>query len=95
MKTETILNFFVAMRNQTEQQRDWEKQIGEKTRNGKRYNKNEPTSTKYTFGYIGNFERWGDDRLLILWDGLKNSVWKCAAVDMTENDFNRAMKILS
>lgn len=83
MKTETILNFFVAMRNQTEQQRDWEKQIGEKTRNG------------YTFGYIGNFERWGDDRLLILWDGLKNSVWKCAAVDMTENDFNRAMKILS
>ena len=45
-----------------------------------------------TFGYIGNFERWGDDRLLMIWvkedkmrerNGNQRCLWRCPAKDLT------------
>jgi len=44
-----------------------------------------------TFGYIGNFERWGDDRKLFIWideegmrlkNGNQASLWECEARDL-------------
>ena len=44
-----------------------------------------------TFGYIGNFERWGDDRLLMIWvnedkmrerNGNQRCLWRCPAKDL-------------
>ena len=44
-----------------------------------------------TFGYIGNFERWGDDRKLFIWideegmrlkNGNQASLWECVARDL-------------
>ena len=43
------------------------------------------------FGYIGNFERWGDDRLLMIWvdedkmrerNGNQRCLWRCPAKDL-------------
>ena len=48
-----------------------------------------------TFGYIGNFERWGDDRLLMIWineemmrerNGNRRCLWRCPAKDLTANE---------
>lgn len=40
-----------------------------------------------TFGYIGNFESWGDDRLLIIWIqdpyGYDKKLWECKATSLT------------
>jgi len=40
-----------------------------------------------TFGYIGNFESWGDDRLLIIWIqdpyGANKKLWECKAKSLT------------
>ena len=44
-----------------------------------------------TFGYIGNFERWGDDRKLFIWideddmrerNGNHANLWECVARDL-------------
>ena len=42
-----------------------------------------------TFGYIGNFERWGDDRMLFLWisnqrheNGNQKDIWSCNAREL-------------
>jgi len=41
-----------------------------------------------TFGYIGNFESWGDDRKLFIWvDGMDRgvnqlSIWECPATSL-------------
>ena len=44
-----------------------------------------------TFGYIGNFESWGDDRKLFIWidedemrekNGNQASLWECVARDL-------------
>jgi len=48
-----------------------------------------------TFGYIGNFERWGDDRKLFIWideddmrekNGNSASLWECVARDLNVKD---------
>ena len=48
-----------------------------------------------TFGYIGNFERWGDDRLLMIWvkedemrerNGNQRCLWRCPAKDLTASE---------
>jgi|TARA_B100000029_G_C17062690_1_gene773751 hypothetical protein len=48
-----------------------------------------------TFGYIGNFERWGDDRKLFIWineddmrakNGNQASLWECEARDLNVKD---------
>lgn len=48
-----------------------------------------------TFGYIGNFERWGDDRKLFIWineddmrakNGNQASLWECVARDLNVKD---------
>ena len=48
-----------------------------------------------TFGYIGNFERWGDDRKLFIWinedemrekNGNSASLWECEARDLNVKD---------
>lgn len=51
-----------------------------------------------TFGYIGNFERWGDDRRLFIWvDYLKETngntahIWNCPANDLTIRAFSNAL----
>jgi len=47
----------------------------------------------FTFGYIGNFESWGDDRKLMIWkDNVR--VWEAEAKGINEKDLDRAMKIL-
>ena len=47
-----------------------------------------------TFGYIGNFERWGDDRKLFIWinedemrekNGNHANLWECVARDLDVN----------
>lgn len=50
-----------------------------------------------TFGYIGNFERWGDDRSLRIWvkglwekNGNQTGIWAADAVRLTFDDFVRA-----
>ena len=44
-----------------------------------------------TFGYIGNFESWGDDRKLFIWinedemrekNGNQANLWECVARDL-------------
>jgi hypothetical protein len=56
-----------------------------------------------TFGYIGNFERWGDDRLLIIWvnedkmrekNGNQRSLWRCAATDLDTKEAIRAFAVV-
>ena len=48
-----------------------------------------------SFGYIGNFERWGDDRLLMIWineemmrerNGNRRCLWRCPAKDRTASE---------
>ena len=48
-----------------------------------------------TFGYIGNFESWGDDRKLFIWineddmrakNGNQASLWECEARDLNVKD---------
>ena len=48
-----------------------------------------------TFGYIGNFERWGDDRKLFIWineddmrakNGNQASLWEFVARDLNVKD---------
>ena len=48
-----------------------------------------------TFGYIGNFERWGDDRKLFIWinedemrekNGNQAALWECVARDLNVKD---------
>ena len=48
-----------------------------------------------TCGYIGNFERWGDDRKLFIWineddmrakNGNQASLWECVARDLNVKD---------
>ena len=50
-----------------------------------------------TFGYIGNFERWGDDRLLYLWvkgvrqdNGNLAHIWSAEAKTLTRRDYGQA-----
>lgn len=50
-----------------------------------------------TYGYIGNFERWGDDRLLHIWvtdrreaNGNLKSLWCCEANSLTRLEFSKA-----
>lgn len=53
-------------------------------------------------GYIGNFERWGDDRCLYIWvDGMRNeqntntiSLWSCPARSLDRESFRDAMRVL-
>ena len=51
------------------------------------------------FGYIGNFERWGDDRKLFIWieeddmrakNGNQASLWSCAATYLDAKETIRA-----
>lgn len=49
------------------------------------------------FGYIGNFERWGDDRKLFVWiegqreaSGNTASVWSCPATQITRRELSAA-----
>jgi|TARA_R110000824_G_scaffold180896_4_gene361475 hypothetical protein len=53
-----------------------------------------------SFGYIGNFERWGDDRKLFIWikedkmrakNGNQASLWSCVATGL---DTEAAIKAL-
>ena len=53
-----------------------------------------------TFGYIGNFERWGDDRKLFIWineddmrakNGNQASLWECVARDLNVKDTVEAL----
>ena len=48
-----------------------------------------------TFGYIGNFESWGDDRKLFIWinedemrekNGNQAALWECVARDLNVKD---------
>lgn len=49
------------------------------------------------YGYIGNFEKWGDDRMLIIWiddlreNGRTPELWSCEARSATVEDFWRAI----
>ena len=50
-----------------------------------------------TFGYIGNFERWGDDRRLFLWisnmrgeNGNLKSIWSCNSVELNRQELANA-----
>ena len=52
-----------------------------------------------SFGYIGNFERWGDDRKLFIWikedkmrakNGNQASLWSCAATYLDAKETIRA-----
>jgi len=54
-----------------------------------------------TFGYIGNFERWGDDRLLFLrvknsyWtEGNHKAIWSCPAKDLDRAEMSEALRAL-
>lgn len=54
-----------------------------------------------TFGYIGNFERWGDDRLLYLWvkgvnheGGNQAHIWSAEAKSLTRSDYSQAAKAI-
>ena len=54
-----------------------------------------------TFGYIGNFERWGDDRRLYLWidrsrdsDGRRKHLWSCEAVGLDSAEMTCATRAL-
>lgn len=54
-----------------------------------------------TFGYIGNFERWGDDRKLFLWisnlsydRGNLKDIWSCTAVDLDKAEYSSATRAL-
>ena len=51
------------------------------------------------FGYIGNFERWGDDRKLFIWieedkmrakNGNQAFLWSCVATYLDANETIRA-----
>ena len=44
-----------------------------------------------TFGYIGNFESWGDDRQLRIWDDKKECIWKAPAKGLSNADYRRAV----
>ena len=53
-----------------------------------------------TFGYIGNFESWGDDRKLFIWineddmrakNGNQASLWECVARDLNVKDTVEAL----
>lgn len=50
--------------------------------------------TGLIFGYIGNFERWGDDRELRIWDNEGNTLWKCEAIRLDRQAFDRAVNII-
>ena len=41
--------------------------------------------------YIGNFERWGDDRLLMIEDKEGNTFWRCAATQIDAETFKRGI----
>lgn len=53
-------------------------------------------------GYIGNFERWGDDRKLFIWvQGMRNAsntntveIWSCTARFLDQESFRDAMVAL-
>lgn len=53
-----------------------------------------------TFGYIGNFERWGDDRSLYLWidardqAGQQVALWNCNAARLRKRDVAGARHVL-
>ena len=57
-----------------------------------------------TFGYIGNFERWGDDRLLMIWvneekmrmtdTGNQRCLWRCPAAELVAGDAIAAMHVI-
>ena len=56
-----------------------------------------------TFGYIGNFERWGDDRLLMIWvnedkmresNGNQRCLWRCPAAELVAGDAIAAMHVI-
>lgn len=77
------------MRNQTPEESEVEKKIREEVDN----------TPGITFGYIGNFERWGDDRMLYLWvdgqrweDGNRNQkdLWSCNATSLDKAALGRA-----
>lgn len=40
--------------------------------------------------YIGNFERWGDDRLLMIEDK-EGTFWRCAATQIDAETFKRGI----
>ena len=53
-----------------------------------------------TFGYIGNFESWGDDRKLFIWineddmrakNGNQAVLWECVARDLNVKDARLAL----
>ena len=55
------------------------------------------------FGYIGNFERWGDDRKLFIWieedkmrvkNGNQASLWSCVATDLDGTSAQRALVVI-
>ena len=56
-----------------------------------------------TFGYIGNFERWGDDRKLFIWideddmrekNGNQAALWECVARDLNVKDAVEAFAVI-
>ena len=56
-----------------------------------------------TFGYIGNFESWGDDRLLMIWinedemrekNGNLKSLWECKATALDYEQASRAICVV-
>ena len=56
-----------------------------------------------TFGYIGNFERWGDDRLLMIWvnedkmresNGNQRCLWRCPAAELVAGDAIAASHVI-
>ncbi len=56
-----------------------------------------------TFGYIGNFESWGDDRLLMIWinedemrekNGNLKSLWECKATALDHEQASRAICVV-
>ena len=56
-----------------------------------------------TFGYIGNFERWGDDRKLFIWideddmrekNGNSANLWECVARDLNVKDAVEAFAVI-
>ncbi len=79
------------MRDQTSEQSAFEKNISDAAKE----------TPLITFGYIGNFERWGDDRKLFLWisnlwweNGNRKDIWSCNAVDLDRREQAKALRAL-
>lgn len=49
-----------------------------------------------TYGYIGNFERWGDDRMLHFWlkSSPKDYIWCAEAKTLSREDVARASAVM-